>query len=71
MANFFLALERGLVVVPAINKIDLPNAKPEEAIAQIESLFGIAKDQVRIGLLSLCDYPFYAISNRLSTPANV
>ena len=46
VANFFLALERGLVVVPAINKIDLPNAKPEETIAQIESLFGIEKDQV-------------------------
>jgi len=46
VANFFLALDRGLVVVPAINKIDLPHARPEEAIAQIESLFGIAKDQV-------------------------
>lgn len=46
VANFFLALERGLVVVPAINKIDLPNAKPDETISQIESLFGIPKDQV-------------------------
>ena len=46
VANFFLAFERGLVIVPAINKIDLPNAKPEETIAQIESLFGIPKDQV-------------------------
>ena len=59
VANFFLALERGLVVVPAINKIDLPNAKPEEAIAQIESLFGIPKDQVCVSsdeLGTLYDY---------------
>ena len=46
VANFFLAFERGLAVIPVINKIDLPHAKPDEAIAQIESLFGIAKDQV-------------------------
>jgi GTP-binding protein LepA len=40
LANYHLAKEAGLVVVPAINKIDLPAAEPEKAAAQLAELVG-------------------------------
>jgi GTP-binding protein LepA len=41
MANFFLALEAGLEIVPVLNKIDLQAARPEEVMAEMEQLLGI------------------------------
>ncbi len=41
MANVHLAVERGLEIVPVINKIDLPAADPEAVKQQIEDLIGI------------------------------
>src|SRR5437762_7848779 len=38
LANYHLAKEAGLVVVPAINKIDLPAAEPDKASAQLAEL---------------------------------
>jgi GTP-binding protein LepA len=38
LANYHLAKEAGLVVVPAINKIDLPAAEPDKAAAQLAEL---------------------------------
>jgi GTP-binding protein LepA len=40
LANYHLAKEAGLVVVPAINKIDLPAAEPDKAVAQLAELVG-------------------------------
>jgi GTP-binding protein LepA len=40
LANYHLAKEAGLVVVPAINKIDLPAAEQEKAAAQLAELVG-------------------------------
>ncbi|CAG8549600.1 6330_t:CDS:10 [Paraglomus brasilianum] len=39
VANFFLAFDQGITVVPVINKIDLPAAQPDRVIQQIESTF--------------------------------
>ena len=39
MANFYLAFDQDLTIIPVINKIDLPNAKPEKVIEEIESVF--------------------------------
>ena len=36
LANTFLAADSGLEVLPVINKIDLPSARPAEAKAEIE-----------------------------------
>ncbi len=41
VANFYLAFERDLVVIPVLNKIDLKTAKPEEVSEQLETLFDI------------------------------
>lgn len=39
MANFFLAFSMGLNLIPALNKIDLPSAEPERALAQMKTHF--------------------------------
>src|SRR5471030_2260577 len=41
VANCYTALELGVEVVPVLNKIDLPNADPATAIAEIEDVIGI------------------------------
>ncbi len=41
LANTYLAIEQDLEVVPVINKIDLPSARPDEAKEEIESVIGI------------------------------
>lgn len=41
LANVYLAIEQDLEIVPVINKIDLPSARPEEAIREIEDIIGI------------------------------
>ena len=41
LANVYLALENDLEVLPVINKIDLPSARPEEVKKEIEDVIGI------------------------------
>ena len=41
LANAYLAIDAGLEVVPVINKIDLPAARPEEVKHEIEDVIGI------------------------------
>ena len=49
LANVYLALDNDLEIMPVINKIDLPSARPEEVIAEIEDVLGIeAQDAPRI-----------------------
>ena len=48
VANCYTALDLGVEVVPVLNKIDLPSANPDNAIAEIEEVIGIdAHDAVR------------------------
>ena len=48
VANCYTALDLGVEVVPVLNKIDLPSANPDNAIAEIEDVIGIdAHDAVR------------------------
>ncbi|MEY3721557.1 MAG: hypothetical protein RL618_2076 [Pseudomonadota bacterium] len=47
VANCYTALDLGVEVVPVLNKIDLPSADPDNAIAEIEDVIGIeASDAV-------------------------
>ena len=46
LANCYLALEHGLELVVAMNKIDLPAADPERISAEIESALGINKEDI-------------------------
>ena len=41
LANTYLATDAGLEVLPVINKIDLPSARPEEVKAEIEDIICI------------------------------
>lgn len=42
MANFYLALEHDLEIVPVINKIDLPSADPDRISKDIEHSLGLS-----------------------------
>jgi len=57
LANVYLALDQDLEIVPVINKIDLPGARPEEIKREIEDVIGLdcenaplisAKDNINI-----------------------
>jgi GTP-binding protein LepA len=49
VANCNTAIEQGLEVLPAINKIDLPSAEPERVAKEIEEIIGIeARDAIRV-----------------------
>ncbi len=41
LANVYLALEQDLEIIPIINKIDLPSARPEEVKKEVEDVIGI------------------------------
>ncbi|MGE5473819.1 MAG: translation elongation factor 4 [Ignavibacteriales bacterium] len=41
LANVYLALEHDLEIIPVINKIDLPNARPEHVKKEIEDIIGL------------------------------
>lgn len=41
VANCYTALEQGVEVIPVLNKIDLPQADPENVIKEIEDIIGI------------------------------
>ncbi|MDZ4763933.1 MAG: translation elongation factor 4 [Chloroflexota bacterium] len=50
LANVYLALELNLEIIPVINKIDLPAARPDEIAVEVENLLGsiAAEDILRI-----------------------
>ena len=41
LANVYLALDSNLEILPVINKVDLPNARPDEVKKEIEDIIGI------------------------------
>ena len=67
LANVYMALEHDLEIIPVINKIDLPSARPEEVRKEIEDVIGLdasyapcvsAKTGLNIGdvLEAICEY---------------
>jgi len=49
LANVYLAMDNDLEIIPVINKIDLPSARPEEIVKEIEDVLGLeAQDAPRI-----------------------
>jgi GTP-binding protein LepA len=46
LANLYLALESNLVIIPVINKIDLPSARPDEVSDDLTSLLGTPREQI-------------------------
>lgn len=41
LANVYLAIDNNLEILPVINKVDLPNARPDEVKNEIEDIIGI------------------------------
>ena len=41
LANVYLAIDNNLEIIPVINKLDLPNARPDEVKNEIEEIIGI------------------------------
>ena len=48
LANLYLAMETDLVIIPVINKIDLPAADPEAVALQIEEDLGLEPENIRL-----------------------
>ena len=46
ISNLYLALENDLEIIPVLNKIDLPSAKPEEVSDDIVDLLGCKEDEI-------------------------
>jgi GTP-binding protein LepA len=45
LANYHLAVEHGLTIIPVINKIDLPAADPERVMGEVEELLIMEKSE--------------------------
>jgi GTP-binding protein LepA len=48
LANLYLAMETDLVIIPVINKIDLPAADPDTVALQIEEDLGLESEHIRL-----------------------
>ena len=46
LANFYLALENNLEVIPVINKIDLPNSDVDKVTSELTDTFGFTKEEI-------------------------
>src|SRR5947199_342675 len=46
VANAYLAMEHDLTIVPVLNKIDLPVARPDDVIAEMETSVGVIPSEV-------------------------
>ncbi len=59
LANTYLAIDAGLEVLPVINKIDLPAARPAEVKTEIEDIIGVPAE----------DAPEISAKNGVNIPA--
>jgi GTP-binding protein LepA len=46
LANLYLALDQSLEIIPVVNKIDLPSARPAEVAKEVEDLLGTPASDV-------------------------
>ena len=71
LANVYQALEHNLEIIPVLNKIDLPSARPEEIKKEIEDIIGLPADdaplisaKVGLGIEDVLE----AISKKVPSP---
>ena len=72
LANLYLAMENDLVIIPVINKIDLPNADVPKVKKELQELVGFSEDEIILtsaktgeGIKELVD----AIVERIPAPS--
>ena len=72
LANVHLAMQQNLVIIPVVNKIDLPSADPEMVIGELEDTLAIPREEVLlasakegIGMTEILE----AIVSRIPAPA--
>jgi len=46
LANLYLAVEADLLIIPVINKIDLPSAEPEKVANELQEVIGLPAEEV-------------------------
>jgi GTP-binding protein LepA len=46
LANLYLAVEADLLIIPVINKIDLPSAEPEKVANELQEVIGLPSEEV-------------------------
>lgn len=46
VANFYLAFEANLTIIPVMNKIDLKGARPDEVGQQIANMFDYKTEEI-------------------------
>jgi GTP-binding protein LepA len=46
LANVYIAQEHNLVLIPVVNKIDLPNAEPEKVAKELENIIGFLHSEI-------------------------
>jgi len=46
LANLYQALAQNLVIIPIINKIDLPNAEPDKVAQELANLLGVKSEEI-------------------------
>ena len=46
IANAFQAMEHNLVLIPVVNKVDLPQAEPERVAGELQQVFGFTLEEV-------------------------
>ena len=70
LANLHLALEQKLVIIPVINKIDLPNARADEVEQEIRALLNTDEDILKISAKNGAnvDLVIKAIINKVPPP---
>jgi len=71
VANVFLAREVGLVVIPVLNKVDLPNARPEEVALELETTLELPMDDaLEVSAKTGCGVPevIRAVIERVPPP---
>lgn len=72
LANLYLAIESDLVIIPVLNKIDLPSSHADEVAADIGNLLGVDPDviiRISAKLGTNVDQVLNAIIERIPAPA--
>jgi GTP-binding protein LepA len=71
LANTYLAMENELVLIPVINKVDLPQANPDLVYEQLENILGIDREEALLVSAKTgegVDAVFESIVNRIPAP---